>query len=89
VDENFSKTIKSGSISMDSQPPFLQVLNEECFSAHWMQLVEDRVYLRKLSADRAAVLFCAPVYSDTGVLAEARKVFPDFSPLGGIPVDPS
>lgn len=68
----------------------LRILSEERFHDYSVQLVEDRegrVYLRKISVDQETVLFSAPVYGDPIVLAEARELFPDLLPLGGIPVD--
>jgi hypothetical protein len=66
------------------------VLSEERSHDHSVQLVKDRegrVSLRKVSADQKTVLLSAPIYSDPSVLAEARELFPDLLPLGGLPVD--
>ena len=75
---------------MDILARSLRVLSEERFHDYSVQLVEDRegrVYLRKVSADQETVLLSAPIYSDPSALAEARELFPDLLPLGGLPVD--
>jgi mannose/cellobiose epimerase-like protein (N-acyl-D-glucosamine 2-epimerase family) len=75
---------------LDNQDSSFRVLSEERFHDYSVQLLEDReggVYLRKVSADQETVLFSAPLYSDLSALAEARELFPDLLPLGGIPVD--
>jgi hypothetical protein len=75
---------------LDNPIDFLMVLSEERFHDHSVQLVEDRegrVSLRKVFADQKTVLLSAPIFNDSSALAEARGLFPDLLPLGGLPVD--
>lgn len=67
-----------------------KVVAEKTLSEQRVQLVEDSqggYHLQKVSLDRKRTLFRAPVHSDLGVLAEARDLFPDLLPFGGLPVD--
>ena len=67
-----------------------RILAEELILDHRVQLVEHRdgsYYLRKILVDEGTVLFSAPVYGNAAVLDEARGLFPDFLPFGGLPVD--
>ena len=63
---------------------------EKILLEHRIQLVEDSkggYHLRKVSEDGKTVLSSNPVHSDPSVLAEARELFPDLLPFGGLPVD--
>ncbi|MBI5586358.1 MAG: hypothetical protein HY892_21310 [Deltaproteobacteria bacterium] len=75
---------------MDNQNCSIRVLGEVPLPDRWVQLLEDRaggVYLREVSADRETILSNASIFSDPSALAEARELFPDLLPLGGMPVD--
>jgi hypothetical protein len=67
-----------------------RIVAEKTLLEHRVQLVEDDrggYHLRKVSKDDGAILSIAAVHSDASVLAEARELFPDFLPFGGLPVD--
>jgi hypothetical protein len=67
-----------------------RTIAEQHLVDHKVQLVEDRAgsyHLRKVSVDDETILSSAPVHRDPNVLAEARDLFPDQLPFGGLPVD--
>lgn len=67
-----------------------RIVAEQSRADHRVQLIEDSsggYHLRKVSADDDTTLSIAPVHGDLSVLAEARELFPDFLPFGGVPVD--
>jgi len=67
-----------------------RIVAEQRLPDHRVQLVEDReggYHLRKVSVDEKKILSSAPVHADPSVLAEARELFPDLMPFGGLPVD--
>jgi hypothetical protein len=67
-----------------------RVVAEKILPEDRIQLVEDGkggYHLRKVSQDGKTVLSSNPVHSDPSVLTEARELFPDLLPFGGLPVD--
>lgn len=67
-----------------------RIVAEELLGNRKVQLIEDNrgaYYLRKVSVDDGALLSIAPVHGDPKVLSEARELFPDLLPFGGLPVD--
>ncbi len=67
-----------------------RIVAEKTLFEHRVQLVEDSeggYHLRKVSTDRKTILSSAPVHGNPSVLAEARDLFPDLLPFGGLPVD--
>ena len=75
---------------MNNEDSSCRIVTEEPLGDHRVQLVEDRrgcYHLRKVSGDKKTILFSAPVHGDPCVLAEARELFPDLLPFGGLPVD--
>jgi len=67
-----------------------RVIAEEVGIVHIVQLIEDlegSYHLRKISVDGGEILSSAPIYSNAGVLAEARGYFPEWLPFGALPVD--
>lgn len=67
-----------------------RIVAEKTFFEHRVQLVEDTqggYLLQKVSLDRETIFSSAPVHSDASILAEARDLFPDLLPFGGVPVD--
>ncbi len=67
-----------------------RIVAEKNLFGHMVQLVEDSegcYHLQKVSEDRKTILSRAPVHSDPSVLDEARDLFPDLLPFGGLPVD--
>ena len=67
-----------------------RIVAEKTLFDHIVQLVEDNdggYHLQKISADCKTILSSAAVHSDPSVLAEARELFPEFLPFGGLPVD--
>ncbi len=74
---------------MEEEDSF-QIMAEQPLPDHKVQLVKDRAgcyHLRKVSAEDEMILSSAPVHRDPIVLAEARELFPDLLPFGGLPVD--
>jgi len=67
-----------------------RIVAEQLLPDRKIQLVEDSgggYHLRKISADGGTTLSIAAVHGAPSVLAEARELFPDFLPFGGVPVD--
>lgn len=67
-----------------------RIVAEQIVLDYRVQLVEDRqggYHLRRLSQDEKTILSIAAIHADPGVLAEARELFPDLLPFGGVPVD--
>ncbi|MFH0825035.1 MAG: hypothetical protein V2B18_19970 [Pseudomonadota bacterium] len=67
-----------------------RIVAEETLFEHSVRLVEDNeggYHLQKISADCRTILSSASIHSDPCVLAEAKDLFPDFLPFGGVPVD--
>lgn len=68
------------------------IVAEQLLVDYKVQLVEDcegGYHLRRVSVDGETIFSSAPVYGDPSVLAEARELFPDLLPFGGVPVDAS
>jgi len=69
-----------------------RIVAEQVLLDYEVQLIEDcegGYHLRRVSVDSETMLSSAPVHGDTSVLAEARELFPDLLPFGGLPVDAS
>ena len=67
-----------------------RIVAEKTLFEHRVQLVEDNeggYHLRKVSENDKMILSSAAVHSDPSVLTEARELFPDLLPFGGLPVD--
>lgn len=67
-----------------------RIVAEQTLPDQAVRLVEDReggYHLQRVAMDRRTIFSSAPVHSDPSILAEARELFPDVLPFGGLPVD--
>lgn len=74
---------------MEEEDSF-QIMAEQPLPDHKVQLVKDRAgcyHLRKVSVKDGTIFSSVPVHRDLRVIAEARELFPDLLPFGGLPVD--